>query len=73
MLEEPTHSSYFKAKIPEETVVLEQIETSAVVSAEALENLEVEMIIDESKTHFNTMLKSKHRGGRGEEKSKRKS
>lgn len=26
-LEEPTHSSYFKAKIPEETVVLEQIET----------------------------------------------
>lgn len=27
MLEEPTHSSYFKAKIPEETVVLEQTET----------------------------------------------
>lgn len=73
MLEEPTHSSYFKAKIPEETVVLEQTETSAVVSAEALENLEVELIIDKSKTHFNTMLKSKHRGGgwgRKEQKKK---
>jgi len=34
MLEEPTHFSYFKAKIPEETVALEQVETSAVVSAE---------------------------------------
>lgn len=48
VLEEPMHSSYFKAKIPEETVVLEQIETSAVVSAEALKNLEVEQIIDKS-------------------------
>lgn len=48
MLEEPTHSSYFKAKIPDETVVLEQIETSAVVSAEALENLDVELIIEKS-------------------------
>lgn len=48
MLEEPIHSSYFKAKIPDETVVLEQIETSAVVSAEALENLDVELIIEKS-------------------------
>lgn len=52
---------------------MEQIGTSAVVSAEALENLEVELIIDESKTHFNTMLKSKHRGVVRAEKSKRKS
>lgn len=65
-LEEFTHSSFFKAKIPEETVVLEQMETSAVVSAEALENLKVELIIDKSKTHFNTTLKSKHRGVVGE-------
>lgn len=73
MLEEPTHFSYFKAKIPEETVVLKQIETSAVVSAEALENLEVELIIDKSKTHFNTMLKSKHQGGgRGRKEQKKK-
>jgi len=48
VLEEPIHSSYFKAKIPDETVVLEQIETSAVVSAEALENLDVELIIEKS-------------------------
>lgn len=73
MLEEPTHSSYFKTKIPEEAVVLEQIETSAVVSAEALENLEVELIIDKSKTHFNTMLKSKHQGGgEGRKEQKKK-
>lgn len=67
-LEEPTHSADFKAKIP---VVLEQTEPSAVVSAEALENLEVELIIDKSKTHFNTMLKSKHQGGgRGKKRAK---
>lgn len=62
-----------KQKIPEETVVLEQTETSAVVSAKALENLEVELIMDKSKTHFNTMLKSKHQGGsRGRKEQQKK-
>lgn len=66
MLQEPTHSYDFKTKLPEQRINRDFY---------SAENLKVELIVDKSKTHFNTMLKSKHRGvgGRKEEEKKVKS
>lgn len=66
MLQEPPHSYDFKTKIPEQRI------NRCFCNAE---NLEVEPFIDKSKTHFNTMLKSQHRGvgGRKEEEKNVKS
>lgn len=63
MLQEPPHSYDFKTKIPEQRINTDFCNA---------EKLEVEPFIDKSKTHFNTMLKSKHWGvgGRKEEEKK---
>lgn len=63
MLQEPAHSYDFKTKIPEQRINRDFC---------SAENLEVEPAMDESKTHFNTMMKSKHQGvgGRKEEEKK---